>query len=526
MRARHYRNSFSSDFFSLLPSVAIKVGSDDTQHSVPLEQLQCGDKVWVRSGEVLPADGYLLDAYRHINEAALTGEYMPVAKRCGDTLLAGSVNSEQALTMRVSAVGAQLRIAAIDAITRQAQSWKPRLTQLADRLAGVFVAAIMVLAALTYLAWHWLDPQRAFWITLSVLVVSCPCALSLATPLAITSATNTLRRCGLLVTRADAWELLPSITDVVFDKTGTLSEGCISVVATEPCGARSAAICRDIASALESGSNHPIAAAFAAEHVVAAQQCRQYASDGSTGGGVEGVVAGRRYRLGSAAFALQPSSQRAEPRAGHWILLADDSGPVCWFRLQDRLRADAAATLAALRERGLRLHLLSGDRSGSATELAAQLGIQRSLDSASPEQKLAYVQALQRSGKRVLMVGDGINDIPVLAAADVSVAMQAASQLAKTNADCILLTTRLDRLLLLFDVATKTRRIIRENLAWALLYNVVAIPFAALGWVAPWLAAAGMSLSSLFVTANALRLQHRGDRQLQSERATPTPRRE
>ncbi|HSB95340.1 MAG TPA: heavy metal translocating P-type ATPase [Spongiibacteraceae bacterium] len=520
MRARHYRNSFSSDFFSLLPSVAIKVAADGTQQLIPLEQLQCGDIAWVRSGEVLPADGYLLDDHCRINEAALTGEYVPVLKRSGDSLLAGSINSEQALTMRVSAVGAQLRIAAIDAVTRQAQNWKPRLAQLADRLASGFVVAILLLAALTYAGWHWLDPQRAFWIALSVLVVSCPCALSLATPLALTNATNTLRRRGLLVTRADAWEQLPTITDVVFDKTGTLSEGCISIAAIEPCGARSAAICRDLAAALEIGSNHPIAAAFAAEYVLAAGERRQYAT-GKTGGGVEGIVGGRRYRLGDAAFALQLSGlnesqlsdtqlMNPEQRAGHWILLADHRGPVCWFRLQDRLRSDAASTLAALRERGLQLHLLSGDSSGSAAELAAQLGIEHALSGATPEQKLLYVQQLQRAGKRVLMVGDGINDIPVLAAADVSMAMHAASQLAKSNADCLLLSARLDRILLLLDVGTQTRRIVRENLAWALLYNAVAIPLAALGWVAPWLAAAGMSLSSLLVTVNALRLQYNG----------------
>ncbi len=233
------------------------------------------------------------------------------------------------------------------------------------------------------------------------------------------------------------------------------------------------------------------------------------------GAGVEGVIAGRRYRLGTAAFAAQlftathvAAIDPEKTVIGHWILLADSDGPLCWFRLQDQLRDDAATTVTALQQRGLRVHLLSGDRSDSAAELGAQLHIDHIESGAAPERKLQYLSALQNDGRRVLMVGDGINDIPVLAAADISVAMSGASQLAKTNADCILLTPQLNRITTLFASAKKTRAIVRENLWWALIYNAVAIPLAAAGWIAPWLAALGMSASSLLVTANALRLRN------------------
>jgi Cu2+-exporting ATPase len=339
-----------------------------------------------------------------------------------------------------------------------------------------------------------------------VLVVSCPCALGLATPAAITSATQALRRRGLLVARADCWEKLPAITDVVFDKTGTLTRGEIGIVDVRPQDGRSAAVCRAIAGALEAGSSHPIARAFAGDSDATAEQRRHVA-----GQGVEGRLAGRRYRLGQPAFALAPSDRTAEPPApGHWVLLADDAGPVCWFALDDRLRDDAATTVLALRQRGLRVHLLSGDPSDAAPRLAAHLGMDALAYGAAPERKLAYLRELQQQGRRVLMVGDGINDIPVLACADVSVAMSDASQLAKTNADCIFLTAHLDRLLTLLAGARRTRRVVRENLAWALGYNALALPLAALGWVPPWLAAVGMSLSSLLVVGNALRLQRIG----------------
>jgi Cu2+-exporting ATPase len=511
-RALHYNGRLSTDLLSLLPSAATRLDNLGRTQRVPLEALVIGDTLLVGDGEAIPADGDLLDAHASVNEAALTGEFMPVQKQYGDMLLAGSINGAQPLTMTIGKLAQHSRMATIHALSRRALLQKPRITQLADRIASHFVVAILGLAALTYAVWLWVEPARAFWVVLSVLVVSCPCALSLATPAVIANATQALRRFGLLVTRADAWEKLGSITDVVFDKTGTLTEGRMCVTAVAPCRARNATIDLDIAAALEVGSNHPLAQAFDKRNITPALAPEYY-----VGAGVEGTIAGRRYRLGNAQFALQLCGAEGDPHGaemqppstgGQWILLADSQAPLCWFCIGDELRANTPAVIHALRRRGLTLHILSGDNSNAAHTLAAQLKIGNVVASATPEQKLDYIKTLQRDGRRVLMVGDGINDIPVLAAADVSIAMTAASQLAKTNADCILLSPQLDRLPLLFACARKVKRVMQENLAWALGYNAIAIPLAALGWVPPWLAAVGMSLSSLLVVGNALRLRY------------------
>lgn len=504
MRARHYNGQLGGDLLALLPQTVVTLDAQQQPHSVPLAQLQSGTTVLVSSGQAIPADGELLDAGASVNEAALTGEFMPVHKQRGDSVLAGSINGEQALTMRVHNTGNSTRLSAIRQLSNQAAAHKPRIAQLADRLSSAFVTVIILLSVATWAFWHWLDPSRAFWIALAVLVVSCPCALGLATPVAITNATNTLRRRGLLVTKADVWEKLLTITDIVFDKTGTLSEGRVRIAAQLTIGTRSLQVCRDIASSLEAGSTHPIALAFKSEPALAPAEKRRQVS----GSGVEGWIAGRCYRLGTLEFVAQLSQTKIDPppAQGQWIVLGDSSGALCWFRLDDSPRADAASTVAALQQRGYKIHLLSGDQSDTVAQLAQTLQIARVTAGASPERKLAYIDALQRSGAKVLMVGDGINDIPVLAAADISLAMSNASQLAKTSADCIFLNARLDGLLALFNGARKTQRIIRENLGWALLYNLLAIPLAAAGWVPPYIAAIGMSLSSLLVVGNALRL--------------------
>lgn len=504
MRARHYSGRLASDLLAMLPQSVTVLDADQLPHNVPLAQLQIDATVLVGSGETIAADGELLDDAASLNEAAITGEFMPVHKQRGDVLLAGSINGEQTLTMRVSNTGSATRLSAIQHLSSQAAAHKPRIAQLADRLSSGFVVAIILLSVGTYLFWLWHDPSRAFWIALAVLVVSCPCALGLATPVAITNATNTLRRGGLLVTKADVWEKLLTITDIVFDKTGTLSEGRVRIAAQLTSGTRSLQVCRDIASALEAGSAHPIALAFKSDHAIAPAENRRQVA----GAGVEGWIAGRCYRLGNLEFVAQLSATTIAPppAQGQWIVLGDNSGALCWFRLDDSPRADAASTVAALQQRGFKIHLLSGDQSDTVAELAQALHIPRVTAGATPEMKLAYIDRLQRAGGKVLMVGDGINDIPVLAAADISLAMSNASQLAKTSADCIFLNARLDGLLALFNGASKTRRIIRENLGWALLYNLLAIPLAAAGWVPPYIAAVGMSLSSLLVVGNALRL--------------------
>ncbi|HET9463240.1 MAG TPA: heavy metal translocating P-type ATPase, partial [Thiobacillus sp.] len=348
------------------------------------------------------------------------------------------------------------------------------------------------------------------WIVVSILVVTCPCALGLATPAALTTATGRLTRLGLLTTRGHALETLARATDLVFDKTGTLTHGRLSVRRVVPLGGRSTEEVSALAAALEAGSEHPIARALcqATTSTTTASGIRN-----TPGRGVEGTLNGRIYRLGSprfaAAGATPPESAGGEhPGNGHesWVALAQENELIAWFALADTPRADAPAALAALRQQGLRLHLLSGDAEGAVKTTAQQLGITEWRAGALPEDKLAYVKALQQQGRIVAMVGDGINDAPVLAGAQVSIAMGEGTDVAQAAADMVMLGSRLATLSEGVALARKTQRIIRQNLGWALGYNLIAIPAAALGFVTPWMAGIGMSASSLLVVLNALRL--------------------
>jgi Cu2+-exporting ATPase len=336
-----------------------------------------------------------------------------------------------------------------------------------------------------------------------MLVATCPCALSLATPTALTAATGTLHKLGLLLTRGHVLEGLNQIDTVIFDKTGTLTEGRLVLRSIRPLGARDSDECLSLAAALENRSEHPIARAFG-RAPLAAEEVHS-----TPGLGLEGLVGGQRLRIGQAEFvcALSGANVPAVPNeAGQWLLLGDTQGPLAWFVLDDRLRDDAPALLAACKARGWRTLLLSGDSSPMVASVAAELGIDEARGGLRPDDKLQVLQQLHREGRKVLMLGDGVNDVPVLAAADISVAMGSATDLAKTSADAVLLSNRLDALIQAFTLARRTRRVIIENLLWAALYNGLMLPFAALGWITPVWAAVGMSISSLTVVLNALRL--------------------
>ncbi|MNF63707.1 putative copper-exporting P-type ATPase V [compost metagenome] len=336
-----------------------------------------------------------------------------------------------------------------------------------------------------------------------MLVATCPCALSLATPTALTAATGTLHKLGLLLTRGHVLEGLNQIDTVIFDKTGTLTEGRLALRSIRPLGALDSDQCLSLAAALENRSEHPIARAFG-RAPMAAEEVHS-----TPGLGLEGLVDGRRLRIGQPGFVCELSgamvpSMPEEP--GQWLLLGDSEGPLAWLVLDDRLRADAPALLAACKARGWRTLLLSGDSSPMVASVAAELGIDEARGGLRPDDKLQVLQQLHKEGRKVLMLGDGVNDVPVLAAADISVAMGSATDLAKTSADAVLLSNRLDALVQAFSLARRTRRVIIENLLWAGLYNGLMLPFAALGWITPVWAAVGMSISSLTVVLNALRL--------------------
>ncbi|WP_105104461.1 heavy metal translocating P-type ATPase [Microbulbifer pacificus] len=517
MRARHRAGLASGGLAQLLPLAAQRLreqrgeqGDQSSLESVPVSALRVGDQILLRPGDTIPVDGVVIDGASGVDESVLTGESALQQKTAGSSVFAGSVNGDSSLTVEVSAAGKSTRLSAIEKLVERAQLDKPSQVALADRLAGRFIAAVLCIAVAAFVFWWQQAPDRAFWIALSVLVVTCPCALSLATPAALAAATLRLQQLGLLVARGHVLEALPGLNRVIFDKTGTLTEGEPRLRAIVPLRAGVAEVdVREIAAALEAHSNHPLARAFSPW--IGRRTARELRS--VTGRGVSGICGGEHYRLGRADFVLDPlGSMAVHPQvpvaSGQWLLLGDSRGPLAWLGLGDEMRESAPSSVAQLREQGLASELLSGDQSVEVPRLAQLTGIETYRAGASPEQKLAHLQALQASGERLLMVGDGINDVPVLSGADVSVAMMSAADLAQSQADAILLQGDLRALPRAFALARKCRTIIRQNLAWAILYNLLALPLAFLGLVPPWAAAIGMSLSSLVVVVNALRLSH------------------
>ncbi|MCG6542476.1 cadmium-translocating P-type ATPase [Pseudomonas sp. KSR10] len=502
-RARERTAAATAQLVNLLPTSCLKLSEDGQTTRILLSELQLGNRVLVHPGALIPADGRIVHGQSSIDESVLTGEYLPQARGTGDTVTAGTLNVEGGLIIEVGALGDGTRLSAIVTLLERAQSDKPRLAELADRVAQWFLLIVLLTAAVVGFVWWQIDPQRAFWIVLALLVATCPCALSLATPTALTTATGTLHRLGLLLTRGHVLEGLNHIDTVIFDKTGTLTEGRLTLSEVRPLADLDGDACLALAAALENRSEHPIAKAFGR-----APQAAD-AVDNVPGLGLQGSVDGRVLRIGQPDFVAAGYAGTAPAIPGdhgQWLLLGDMQGPLAWLVLQDRLRKDAPALLDACRSRGWKTVLLSGDSSPMVDEVARQLGIAEAHGGMTPTDKLTHLQRLQAEGRRVLMLGDGVNDAPVLAAANISVAMGSATDLAKTSADAVLLSNRLDSLVQAFAVARRSRRIIIENLAWASLYNGLILPFAAIGWVTPLWAALGMSASSLLVVLNALRL--------------------
>ena len=502
-RARERTAAATAQLVNLLPASCLRMSADGQSERILLSELALGDRVLVHPGAVLPADGIILDGQSSIDESLLTGEYLPQPRQVGDAVTAGTLNVEGALTVEVRALGHDTRLSAIVRLLERAQAEKPRLAEIADRAAQWFLLCSLIAAAVIGLVWWELESSRAFWIVLAMLVATCPCALSLATPTALTAATGTLHKLGLLLTRGHVLEGLNQIDTVIFDKTGTLTEGRLALRAIRPLSVLGSDECLSLAAALEQRSEHPIARAFGRAPLAADEVLSM------PGLGLEGIVGNRRLRIGQPGFVCELSGcalPTPPTEAGQWLLLGDTEDALAWFVLDDRLRSDAPALLAACKARGWRTLLLSGDSSPMVASVALELGIDEAHGGLRPDDKLQMLQQLHMEGRKVLMLGDGVNDVPVLAAADISVAMGSATDLAKTSADAVLLSNRLDALVQAFTLARRTRRVIIENLLWAGLYNGLMLPFAALGWITPIWAAIGMSLSSLTVVLNALRL--------------------
>jgi Cu2+-exporting ATPase len=496
-----------------LPAAAARMAGYPQRRDTELvaaAQLCVGDMILVRPGEAIAADGVIVEGSTEVDLALLTGESRAQPRGAGQELPGGAVNAGQPVVLRVSRAAGESTLALLVRLVERAGQAKPRIALWADKVAAWFVLALLLFTALVFIAWQLVDPARAWQVAIAVLVVSCPCALSLATPTALAAATDRLVRDGVLVVQPHVLETLHRATHIVFDKTGTLTRGQPVLRAVHALGAKTSAECLAIAAALEESGSHPLGVALRA----AAGDERRQAFDIQhvAGQGIEGVVDGVRYRLGSGPFAAPAGARGIDGEDGETSLvyLSVPGALLARFELADALRDDALELVRQFQQRGQQVMLLSGDSQAVTARVAAELGIKRALGGQMPEQKLAFVQQLQAQGAVVAMVGDGVNDAAVLRAADVSFAMGGGSDLARMHADCVLLSGRLSSLGDCAVTAARTLAVIRQNLAWATLYNLCAIPAAAFGLLNPWMSGVGMSLSSALVVLNALRLRKGG----------------
>ena len=480
-----------------LPPLARRIEATGEVEVATLE-LAPGDQIRVAAGCTVPVDGELLDAFAEVDEAILTGEARPIDKRCGDGLLAGSVAVSRPLRLRVARTGAATLLSSLARMADSAHADKPESLLMAERVARFFIGRVLILTVLVALAWLWFAPERAFEVALAVLVVSCPCALSLALPTALAAASQGLARLGVMVVRPAALETLAQVRQVLFDKTGTLTDGRIRITRTTLAHGVDEARALAIAATLELEATHPIARAFAGAPLPGEVSERHQVA----GQGVEALIDGHRYRLGRADYALGPG----QPRLDGDVLLTLDGRAIAGFALEDQVRSDAASALAELHGIGCHTRLLSGDAAARVAAVAQRLGIAQWSADQQPAAKIDVLEQVQSSSGPALMVGDGVNDAPVLGRAAVSAAMGQGADLAKAHADLILLGSRLSAIPDAMRLARRTMATIRQNIRWAYAYNALAIPAAALGWVPPWLAAIGMSASSIVVVWNSMRL--------------------
>ena len=492
---------------------------DGREVEVAVSEVAVGDVVVVRPGERFPVDGEVVEGLTHADESLITGESLPVSKGEGDRVTGGAVNAEGLVAVRTVAVGAESALARIVRMVEDAQAGKAPIQKLVDRVSAVFVPAVVVIALIVLLGWGFAtgDWSAAILNAVAVLVIACPCALGLATPTAVMAGTGVAARAGILIKDAEALELAHEVSIVAFDKTGTLTEGKPALdeaVAVDGRQARMVAL----AASLQSGSEHPLAKAVLAAHgdspLSPAAEVRAV-----PGRGLRGVVEGRTLLLGSgrmmaeAGVDLSALSARADALAGagctvSWLAETRADGAVLLglFAFRDRPRPGAVEAIARLRAIGVRTVMISGDNAGAAGAVAAALGIDDVRANVLPEQKADAVRALAAEG-RVAMVGDGINDAPALAAADVGIAMGSGTDVAMHAAGITLMRGDLDLVAAALDISRRTVRKIRQNLFWAFAYNVIGIPLAAFGLLDPVFAGAAMAFSSVSVVANTLLLR-------------------
>ena len=511
LRARRKASETSSNLLRLLPSMATVLesqGETITHQLIPAKTLVSGQRILVKAGETIAVDGKILDGQSNIEESMLTGEHLPVFKQAQDTVYAGTVNISSPITVEVLSVGNQTLISDIIQLQNSAQENKPRIEVMSDIVSRYFVGALLVIATITYISWSIIDADQAFWITLSVLVATCPCALSLATPTALTCATAQLNKQGILIKQHHVLETINQIQHAVFDKTGTLTKGDFKLLRTQLIQQNSdkqytQQQCINLAANLEMNSEHPIAVAFTQlkNQQLILTELRNIPSQGLQATWQEGSTQ-HQVKLGNAELCCISAPISSQELL---LYLTIDDILVATFELGDEVRESAAELIHACKQRKLDTTMLTGDMSEKSEKVAEQLNIDMMVKGVNPQQKLEHIQKIQASQK-VMMIGDGINDAPVLAGAHVSIALASGTDIAKNSADVILLGTDLRKITQLANNAKKTTQIIKQNLSWAIGYNLIIVPLAVVGLVPPYIAVLGMSFSSLIVVSNSLRL--------------------
>lgn len=484
--------------------------------AVPAAALSRGDLVLVKPGETLPADGILVTSEAELNEALITGESKPVRRAVGANVIAGSVNVGGAFLLNVERIGSETIISSIERMVTSASTQRSRLIDIADRMASAFVLSVIVLAAITAAFWWSAGAEKAIWVAVSVLVATCPCAFSLAAPVALTMANGELIKFGIASGKGHLIEVLAKATDFILDKTGTVTQGDLTVSEVSLLQNRSEIDVLTIAAALESRSEHPLARAFSRLasqknlELPLVSEVRNY-----PGQGIEGRVTGQKYRIGTREFVhsisagIETTSNKTPDILqveDERILLGDRTGTIAFFKLIDPLRPGTVETIRRMHRESIRIHLISGDSKSEVRRVAEACAIDEWRARVLPIGKQDYLAGLKGAGGLVVMVGDGINDAPVLAAADASLAMGSGASLSQLSADGVILGGRFESIFESVRISRKAIRIMRQNLAWSFAYNFLVLPLAIAGWLSPWIAGLGMSFSSLIVVLNALRI--------------------
>ena len=496
-RARLKASEFTANLQKLLPLTARKLNDDGQEHIIAAKKLQLDDRVLIKAGETIPADGIIYAGSTTVDESMMTGEHLPVNKYIEHHVFAGTVNHDGVIEIRINKIGQNTLLNQIIKLQHSALATRPKLVEITDKVAQWFVACLLIFASITAIGWYQVDPEHAFWITIAVLVATCPCALSLAIPTALTCAVATLTRKGILIKQSHVLETLPQLTRVAFDKTGTLTQGRFTLDAVDLLsGPLSKKHILALAAELESYSEHPIATAFTEftsgqRHLINIKI--------HPGLGITGEDDSHHYAVGKSGWF---NSKKSNAQATFYI----DQQPVANFYFVDEVKNNAAQLITALQQQGLSCHMLTGDASNAGQQIAKKLKLDSFKLGCLPEDKQTEVQNWSSQGEIVAMVGDGVNDSPVFNSAHLSIAMETGADISKNTADVVLLNSDLAAIEHLLTVSKKTRRIIKQNLALSLLYNGSILPLAALGLVAPWMAVIGMSASSIIVISNSLRL--------------------